>query len=140
MRSYYLEPGKQCELCIDPIDKPHEMPDGSKRWRACPNAATRRVVQDSGRPLWVCEECFQKNVKSLDELLERPYSPPPLYVLEEVELGGGYHTLSVCSGPERDWFGPYKKSGCAEYVSRVVKVEYPPKLERPCQKESSSLV
>jgi len=64
--------------------------------------------------------------------LGRPYKPPVLYVFEEVELNNshGYHTLAVCSGPERDWFGPYKKSSEVQYVSRVVKVEYPPK-EKP---------
>lgn len=60
-------------------------------------------------------------------LLERPYNPPELFIFEEVELGGGYHTLSAHSrGPESDWSEPYKKSGVARYRSRIVKVPYPP--------------
>jgi len=50
----------KCELCIDPIDKPHIEADGSRRWRACPNRATREVVDGAGRPLWICEEHFKK--------------------------------------------------------------------------------
>jgi hypothetical protein len=49
-----------CDLCIDPIDKPHIDEDGTKRWRACPNPATREVLDDSGRDLNVCEEHFRK--------------------------------------------------------------------------------
>ena len=49
-----------CELCIDPIDKPHVDEHGTKRWRACPNKATREVRDEKGRPLRVCEEHFEK--------------------------------------------------------------------------------
>lgn len=65
-----------------------------------------------------------------EEILKRPYDPPPLYIVEEVELGNGYHTLRVAEflGPQRehDWSEPYKKTGVAEYRLRVVKVPYPP--------------
>ncbi len=67
--------------------------------------------------------------QKLEKLLHRPYKPPVLYIFEEVELGGGYHTLSVTQfGPERDWSEPYKKSSQVQYRSRTVKVEYPPPL------------
>ncbi len=49
-----------CELCIDPIDEPHVDQDGTKRWRPCPNPATREVLADNGKPLRVCEEHFRK--------------------------------------------------------------------------------
>ena len=49
-----------CELCVDPIDKPHVDEDGAKRWRPCPNPATREVLDDNGKPLRVCEEHFRK--------------------------------------------------------------------------------
>jgi hypothetical protein len=61
------------------------------------------------------------------DLLKRPYEPPALYILEEVEIGSGYHTLHVSHAEkERDWSKPYKKSGSAEYRSRIVRVPYPP--------------
>jgi len=60
-------------------------------------------------------------------LLKRPYEPPALYILEEVEIGGGYHTLHVSREErERGWSRPYKKSGSAQYRSRIVRVPYPP--------------
>lgn len=49
-----------CGLCIDPINKPHVDDDGTKRWRACPNPATRDVTDNSGRPMRICEQCFAK--------------------------------------------------------------------------------
>ncbi|HEY5022463.1 MAG TPA: hypothetical protein VII30_08260 [Gemmatimonadaceae bacterium] len=60
------------------------------------------------------------------ELLERPYAPPSLFIFEEVEIGGGYHTLGVVSGPESEWSEPYEKSSHAQYRYRVVRVPYPP--------------
>jgi hypothetical protein len=60
------------------------------------------------------------------ELLERAYEPPALYIFEEVEIGGGYHTLLVASGPEQDWSEPYRKSSNVQYRSRIVRVPYPP--------------
>lgn len=51
----------RCELCIDPIDKPHVDEDGTRRWRACPNPATREVLDEQGRTLNVCEEHFRKD-------------------------------------------------------------------------------
>lgn len=64
---------------------------------------------------------------SLEDLLERPYEPPPLYIHEEVELGGGYHTLSISHmRVETDWSEPYRKSGFTEYRCRIVRVQYPP--------------
>lgn len=63
----------------------------------------------------------------IEDLLERPYEPPPLFIHEEVELGSGYHTLSVCHAQEeRDWSKPYKKSSHVEYRSRIVRCPYPP--------------
>jgi hypothetical protein len=53
-------PPKACELCIDPIDAPHVDADGTRRWRACPNPATRQVLDNGGRTLDVCEEHFAK--------------------------------------------------------------------------------
>jgi hypothetical protein len=49
----------KCELCMDPIDKPHVGVDGAKRWRPCPNQATR-TVDSNGHKLRICEEHFQK--------------------------------------------------------------------------------
>lgn len=49
-----------CELCVDPIDKPHVDEYGSQRWRACQNLATRQVSDEKGRTLNVCEECFER--------------------------------------------------------------------------------
>lgn len=52
----------KCELCCDPIDKPHIDKDGTRWWRACPNEATRQVFQQ-GKKDWVlniCEEHFKK--------------------------------------------------------------------------------
>jgi len=51
---------KVCELCRDPIDKPYIDEGGARRWRACPNPATRQVLDDSGRTLNICEEHFAK--------------------------------------------------------------------------------
>jgi hypothetical protein len=66
----------------------------------------------------------------MDPLLERPYQPPELFIFEEVEIGGGYHTLHVAhQGPERAWSEPYTKSSQVQYRNRVVKVEYPPTFE-----------
>lgn len=67
---------------------------------------------------------------SLEQLLERPYKPPELFICEEVELGSGYHTLWAVGGPERDWCEPYKKSSHVQYRSRVVRVPYPPEASR----------
>ncbi len=65
---------------------------------------------------------------TIEELLEREYNPPDLYIFEEVEIGGGYHTLDSLNGHnvESNWSEPYKKSGFATYRSRVVKVTFPP--------------
>jgi len=52
-----------CELCIDPIDNSHIDEDGTKRWRACTNPATRQVLDNSGKPLNVCEEHFKAGRK-----------------------------------------------------------------------------
>jgi hypothetical protein len=51
-----------CDLCLDSIDKPHVDADGTKRVRACPNVATRQVVQHGkkDRLLNICEEHFAK--------------------------------------------------------------------------------
>lgn len=51
---------KTCELCVDPIDKPHVDADGSNRWRACRNPATRQVLDETGRPIDICEDHFAK--------------------------------------------------------------------------------
>jgi hypothetical protein len=51
-----------CELCVDPVDKPHIDEHGTKRWRPCLNLATRQVLQ-RGKKEWVlniCEEHFAK--------------------------------------------------------------------------------
>lgn len=67
----------------------------------------------------------------LKKLLGREYAPPVLLIREEVELGGGYHTLTVThEKEERDWSEPYNKSSNVQYRSRVVKVPYPPEAER----------
>ncbi len=65
---------------------------------------------------------------SIDELLGRPYKPPPLYIFEEVELGSGYHTMHVCHHKveERGWSEPYRKSSSVQYRNRIVLVPYPP--------------
>ncbi|HEY5022462.1 MAG TPA: hypothetical protein VII30_08255 [Gemmatimonadaceae bacterium] len=61
------------------------------------------------------------------KLLERPYAPPALFIFEEVEIGGGYHTLHACSAnAERGWSEPYKKSSVVQYRNRIVRVPYPP--------------
>jgi hypothetical protein len=63
----------------------------------------------------------------IEDLLRRPYKPPPLFIHEEVEIGSGYHTLSVShAAEERDWSRPYTKSSSVEYRSRIVRVPYPP--------------
>lgn len=52
-----------CELCIDPIDKPHVDEHGNRRWRPCPNLATRQVVHGTGKKEWIlniCEDHFAK--------------------------------------------------------------------------------
>lgn len=59
-------------------------------------------------------------------LLGRPYAPPVLFIFEEVEIGHGYHSLTVTDGPARGWSEPYRKSGPSEYRSRVMRVPYPP--------------
>jgi len=65
---------------------------------------------------------------SIESIIDRPYNPPSLFIFEEVELGGGYHTLHIAHArEENDWSKPYKKSGEARYVSRIVRVEYPPR-------------
>ncbi len=70
------------------------------------------------------------------ELLERPYEAPALFVFEEVELGGGYHTLSTChADKERDWSEPYKKTSAVQYRNRVVRVPYPPTVSGSNPKE-----
>jgi hypothetical protein len=62
-----------------------------------------------------------------EDLIERPYEPPPLYIREEVEIGGGYHTLAISHiREEQDWSEPYQKSGFTEYRCRIVRVPYPP--------------
>lgn len=63
-------------------------------------------------------------------LLERPYSPPMLFIAEEAEIGGGYHTLWVVQGEtqESDWSEPYKKTSSVQYRRRVVRVPYPPPM------------
>jgi hypothetical protein len=61
--SFELAEDGFCELCIDPIDKPFVDEDGTKRFRACPNKATREVAQTGTkvpRTLRVCEEHFTK--------------------------------------------------------------------------------
>lgn len=52
----------KCELCMDPVDKPHIEEGGGKRWRACPNEATRQVIQHGKKDhmLNICEEHFRK--------------------------------------------------------------------------------
>jgi hypothetical protein len=63
----------------------------------------------------------------INQLLKRVYDPPKLFIYEEVEIGGGYHTLSIiCHKAERDWSEPYKKSGTATYRNRIVLVTFPP--------------
>ncbi len=65
---------------------------------------------------------------NMEKLLERPYSPPELYIFEEVEIGGGYHTLHISyETKERDWSEPYNKSSNVQYRNRIVKITYPPK-------------
>ena len=49
----------KCELCADPFDRPHVDEHGAKRWRACPNTATRQVLDEKGRTLNICEEHFK---------------------------------------------------------------------------------
>lgn len=51
----------QCELCIDPINKPFIDESGAHRWRACPNPAMREILDEQGRVLNVCEEHFKKD-------------------------------------------------------------------------------
>lgn len=49
-----------------------------------------------------------------------------LFVFEELEEGGGYHTFAISSEKlARGWSDPYKKSGAASYRNRVV--QYVPK-------------
>lgn len=52
---------KLCQICIDPIDKPHIDEDGTKRIRACPNTATRDVLDNAGWPMRVCEQHFKED-------------------------------------------------------------------------------
>ena len=72
-----------------------------------------------------CLKCSPE--RAFDKLLECDYNPPKLFIFEEVEIRGGYHTLDVSdSNVESDWSEPYKKNGGAEYRSRVVSVPFPP--------------
>lgn len=98
-------------------------------WADAGRAADILRAVDSGvLPPQESIEWFLKRFRSpLEALLGRIYSPPELFICEEVELGGGYHTLWVVSGPERDWSEPYQKSSQVRYRRRVVRVEYPPK-------------
>ncbi len=76
---------------------------------------------------------------SLEDLLERPYEPPPLYIYEEVEIGSGYHTLRVSHiREEQDWSEIYQKSGYAQYRYRVVRVPYPPVTATALEPESKT--
>ncbi len=53
-----------------------------------------------------------------------PTNPDSIFIWEEQELGGGYHTRLVAPcGPERDWSPPYKKTGVTFYRNRVVRYE-----------------
>ncbi len=62
-----------------------------------------------------------------NELLEREYDPPKLFIVEEVEIGSGYHSLYITSETkERDWSEPYNKSSHVQYRDRVILVPYPP--------------
>lgn len=65
--------------------------------------------------------------ETLEELLERPYAPPKLFIFEEVEIGSGYHTFCIARvDAERDWSPPYKKGSHVQYRNRIVLVPYPP--------------
>jgi hypothetical protein len=64
----------------------------------------------------------------LEKLLEREYKPPELFIREEVELGGGYHTLTATHmKQETDWSEPYNKSSRVQYRCRIIKVPFPPR-------------
>lgn len=52
----------KCELCIDPINKPHIDESGARRWRACPNPAAH-VVDHNGHKLRICEEHFHAHTR-----------------------------------------------------------------------------
>lgn len=72
-------------------------------------------------------DCKDHSGKAIEEdLLQREYKPPELFIWEEVELYRGYHTYAVTSGPERGWSDIYRKSSSVMYRNRVVKVPYPP--------------
>ena len=88
------------------------------------------VLGPSG-PLFTVEQMKEAvdkiRQKHANYILMQKYNPPSLFIFEEVEVGGGYHTLSICnSGPESDWSEAYKKSGSSFYKSRVVLVPFPP--------------
>lgn len=66
--------------------------------------------------------------------LQRSYNAATTHQIstffEEVEVGGGRHTLHVsASRREHDWSEPYQKSGSASYRNRIVRVPYPPNEE-----------
>lgn len=87
----------------------------------------QRRVRQLDESLEATEFAYAKPaVGSLEQLLERPYKPPELFICEEVELGGGYHTLWSTGGPETDWSDPYQKSSIFQYRRRIVRVPYPP--------------
>lgn len=74
--------------------------------------------------------------EQIAELLARPYEPPALFIFEEVEIGGGYHTLRVSHlSVEQAWSEPYQKSGTPFYRSRVVRVLFPPETSRIAELE-----
>ncbi len=57
-----------CELCIDPIDKPYVDEHGNRRWRRCPNLATKQVGNlNTGRRLNICKEHFEKTLLSPED-------------------------------------------------------------------------
>lgn len=61
-----------------------------------------------------------------NNLLQREYKIPKLFILEEVEIGGGYHSLYISSETkERDWSEPYNKSSDVQYRNRIVFVPWP---------------
>lgn len=74
----------------------------------------------------------QRAERSSSEFNESNTQAPPLFIFEEIEIGGGYHALSVAinTTKERDWSEPYAKSGGATYRNRIVRVPYPPKHKR----------
>lgn len=73
---------------------------------------------------------MSNNEEKLKQLLRREYTPPALFIFEEVELGGGYHTLNTINETkERDWSEPYCKSSHVKYRNRIVRVPYPPQKD-----------